>query len=291
MTPAMQPAAVRVDGLVVTAGARTLLHVPRLVIRPGERVALVGPNGAGKSTLLRALAGFVPLAQGEVSVLGVAFGPAVPAAPTAAEWRGLRTRVGQVLQGLHLVPRLTARENVVLGALARPGAVPAWRAWTRLYPPALAAEADAALEALGLAARGGVRADRLSGGERQKVGIARLMLQRPELVLADEPTSALDPAATVQACEALCRAAASATLVTVVHDPSLLPTLADRVVALAGGEVVFDLPVAAVDADRLHRLYTAQPGRAAAADTDASARLHERLPSPSVPHGLAADPL
>ena len=251
-TPSPRDPAILIDGLVVRAEARTLLSVPRLQVQAGERVALVGHNGAGKSTLLRALAGFVTPSEGTLAVLGRRL-PADGEAPLPrARLRALRAEVGPVMQGLHLVPRLTARENVLIGALAQ---VPGWRSWARLYPPDLIAEADAALAALGLAARASVRADRLSGGERQKVAIARLQLQRPRLILADEPTAALDPSATTDACAALLRAAAGATLVSVVHQPALLPLLADRVIGLHHGRVIWDLPVGAVDDGALARVY------------------------------------
>jgi len=266
---------VRINDLVVEADGRVLLQLPRLQIAAGERVAIVGANGAGKSTLLRVLGGFVRPARGEVDVLGRRLNTL-----DRAGWRGLRRETGQLLQGLHLVPRLSARENVLIGALARPG-LPAWRSWTRCFPPALVAEAEAALDALGLADMRHLRADRLSGGERQKVGLARLQLQRPRLVLADEPTAALDPAATAQACAALRLSAAGATLLTVVHQPSLLPLLANRVIGLDAGRMAFDCPLAAVDAALLDALY-ASPVRpapsvatgAAPADASASAGGH-----------------
>ena len=220
--------AVRLDGVVVRSGPRTLLHVPHLQVTAGERVALVGPNGAGKSTLLRLLGGAVVPSQGRVAVLGRTVAGEGPLTP--AEWRQLRAEVGQVMQGLHLVPRLSALDNAVLGALAQ--------------------------------------ADRLSGGERQKVSLARLHLQRPRLVLADEPTAALDPTATRMACAVLNAlnappagehpgrpGARGATLITVVHDTALLPRLADRVVGLNAGHVAFDLPLSAVTPDRLEALY------------------------------------
>ncbi|MEO7940807.1 MAG: ATP-binding cassette domain-containing protein, partial [Burkholderiaceae bacterium] len=103
---------------------RTLLSVPRLEVRHGERVAIVGPNGAGKSTLLQLLAGLIDASTGEVQVLG-------------RPVHGLaREEIGLLMQGLHLVPRLSARENVIIGALARLHGTDAWRSWLRLYPPA-----------------------------------------------------------------------------------------------------------------------------------------------------------
>jgi phosphonate transport system ATP-binding protein len=131
----------------------------------------------------------------------------------------------------------------------------AWRGWLRSYPADLREEADAALALLGLAGRSDTRADRLSGGERQKVSLARLLLQRPSLILADEPTSALDPMAVSQVCSVLRDAAAGGTLVTVVHHRNLLPAMATRVIGLAGGRMAWDLPLEAVDDTRLDALY------------------------------------
>jgi phosphonate transport system ATP-binding protein len=252
-------AAIHINDLTVWADQRCLLRIPQLLVCQGERIALVGQNGAGKSTLLRVLGGFLPATSGSVTVLGRSFGPHDEHAMTAARWRSLRAEVGQVMQGLHLVPRLTARENVVLGALARPGAMALWRSWLRLYPAQLVREADQALLDLGVLEHADTRADRLSGGERQKVSLARLTLQRPQLILADEPTSALDPNATLEACSALLSTAVGATLVSVVHDTALLPLLADRVIGLAGGQVIFDLSVKDASPERMRSLYAALP--------------------------------
>lgn len=251
----MKDAVIDIRNLRVEVAGRTLLDIAGLTINAGERVALVGPNGAGKSSLLKVLGGFLPATRGQVSVLGRRFGGADAPTLSGPQWRALRAEVGQVMQGLHLVPRLTALENVVLGALARPGAMDTWRSWLRWYPPTLCKEASAALGELGLAHRLYARADQLSGGERQKVSLARLRLQQPQLILADEPTSALDPAATQQACQALLAVAHRVTLVTVVHDPALLPLLADRVIGLKGGRMAFDLALSGLDTARLQDLY------------------------------------
>lgn len=229
----------------VDIAGRRLLRVQRLEVRHGERLAIVGPNGAGKSTLLRLAGGLLAATDGEVRVLG-------------CQAHDLpRQEVGLLMQGLHLVPRLSARENVIIGALARLHGADAVRSWLRLYPAAVLHEADLALAALGLGERAGTRADRLSGGERQKVALARLQLQRPRLVLADEPTSALDPSATRQVCDALLALVepAGRTLVSVVHDPELLPILATRVIGIAGGELQWDLDIDTVTAERLQELY------------------------------------
>ena len=244
----MRPHVIHVHGLICQAGGRTLLEIDDLAVGPGERIAIVGPNGAGKSTLLRALSGFVRPAHGRIDVLG----HRLAASQRDADLRALRREVGQVLQGLHLVQRLSALENVLIGGLAR---LSGWRGWARCPPAADGAEAEAALRAVGLLAKADERADRLSGGERQRVAIARMLMQRPRLILADEPTASLDPLAASEVCRLLAQAAVGATLITVVHNPSLIPLLADRMLGLKAGRLLFDLPLAALDDAQLAALY------------------------------------
>ena len=227
---------------------RIILQIDHLHVHAGERVAVVGHNGAGKSTLLKVLSGLVTIAQGRVQVLGAHVSPGM----RQQDLRTLRSKVGHLWQGLHLVGRLRALDNVLIGALGR---VKGWRSWLRLYAAPDQALARLALERVGAADLADVRCDQLSGGERQKVALARLLMQGPELVLADEPTAALDPAAAAQSCAQLLQAAQQATLITVVHNTALLPLLADRVIGLRQGRVMFDLPIAQVNDTVLNQLY------------------------------------
>jgi phosphonate transport system ATP-binding protein len=252
----MNASVIALHDLQVRFEGRTVLSIDQLLVRAGERVAVVGPNGAGKSTLVRCLGGSPFVGQGRVQVLGRALQPTTASRPSEASTptaqRAWRAQVGQLMQGLNLVGRLSVLDNVLIGALAR---VPGWRSWLRRYPPALVIQAHEALALVGLVHLAHQRVDALSGGERQRVALARLRMQAAALVLADEPTSQLDPSASRQACQWLTQAAAGATLITVVHDTSLLPLLATRVWGLRAGELVFDLPVERVDATRLHALY------------------------------------
>ncbi len=249
--------AVQAADLTVVAGGRELLALPALRIKAGERVAIIGHNGAGKSTLLRCLAGFMRPSRGQLTVLGQDLHQPL----SGTELRALRRDVGQVLQGLHLVGRLNALDNALIGRLGRLQGAAALRSWLRWFSDTDTADAEAALARVGLAGRGAERVDRLSGGERQRVAMARLLLQRPRLILADEPSASLDPTGAQDLCNGLSRTALElgATLISVVHQAELLPLLADRVLGLRQGRLVFDLPTVQVDAPTLARLYASQP--------------------------------
>ncbi|HEY1057734.1 MAG TPA: ATP-binding cassette domain-containing protein [Limnobacter sp.] len=241
-------AMIELSNVTVQAQGKVLLHIPQLTVAPGERVAVLGRNGAGKSTLLRVLNGFVKPVEGIVRVNGHTVYPQ----PKSPALRHLRADIGQVLQGLHLVPRLTVLENVLVGGLHR---MPKVRSWCRIFNAGEIAQAQAALAAVNAQHLANTRADRLSGGERQKVAIARLLMQAPQLVLADEPTAALDPTAADEVCELLVKASTGTTLLTVVHQVELVPRLADRVLGLQQGQLVMDCPVSQLGQHQLDTLY------------------------------------
>ena len=221
------------------------------MIAQGERVALIGSNGAGKSTLLRVLGGFRRPARGRVDVLDRRLDGL-----RGRALRDLRREVGQVFQGPHLVMPLTALENVALGMLGRltgPGDIVA--GWFRRWTPEVLHASLAALDATDLRAHADVPVARLSGGERQKVAIARLLVQRPRVVLADEPTAHLDPTNARLFGTLLARLPVDTTTVTVVHDTALMADLGTRVIGLKDGAIAFDRTVAAIEAQELASLY------------------------------------
>ena len=245
-------AAITIEDLRCEVAGRTLLRVDRLVIGHGERVVLIGSNGAGKSTLLRVLGGFVRPTHGRVDVLDRRLDPTL----RGRALRALRCEVGQVFQGPHLVMPLTALENVALGALGRiRGPRDIVASWFRRWSAEVSNAALAALDATDLRAYADVPVVRLSGGERQKVALARLLVQRPRVVLADEPTAHLDPASARLFGTLLGRWSSDVTAVTVVHDTALVADLGTRVIGLRGGEIAFDQPVSAIDPMQLRSLY------------------------------------
>lgn len=239
---------IQIDGLEMVIAGRRILKVDSLAVGHGEKVAILGRNGAGKSTLLRSLNGFVKPTAGRIVVNGRVVFPL----QRERDLRPVRAEVGQVLQGLHLVARLSAMENVLVGGLA---SMPRLRSWARIFTHEETQRAQAALKAVGMAHLADKRADKLSGGERQKVAIARMLMQQPKLVLADEPTAALDPTAADEVCELLVKASENATLITVVHNVNLVPLLSHRVIGLKAGEVVLDCPSDQLTPEQLNSLY------------------------------------
>jgi len=197
-----------------------------IALRPGEFVALVGPSGAGKTTLLRALAGLDAPEAGDVLRDG---------APAAGCRLG-DARVALVFQQPRLVGRRTVMANVLAGRLARLSRL---RGLFGAYGEADLRAALGALEQVGLLDRADARADRLSGGEQQRVAFARGLAQRPRVLLADEPIASLDPDNARRVLEIArdCSRRGLAVLAS-LHQVELAARYADRLVRLEAGRIV-----------------------------------------------------
>ncbi|WP_273461716.1 ABC transporter ATP-binding protein [Sandarakinorhabdus limnophila] len=197
-----------------------------LTVAPGEIVALLGPSGSGKSTLLQAVGLLEGGFTGDIRICGEPVGTLDDLGRT----RVRRQRMGFVYQFHHLLPDFTARENVMLAQMV--AGVPEAGAATR---------ADELLTSLGLGARLTHKPAQLSGGEQQRVAVARALANRPALVLADEPTGNLDEATAQLVLAAfldLVRSSGAAALVA-THNIALAQKM-DRVVSLSGGRLVAD---------------------------------------------------
>ena len=240
-----------VAGLVHPNGHRAL-HGVSLSLERGARAAVIGPSGAGKTTLIRVLGTALKPTGGRVDVLG-----SDPWQLGSGALRALRARIGVVHQSPPIPPRLRVVSAVLAGRL---GTWPAWKALASLLLPGDAAGARDALAALDLGERLFDRCDRLSGGQLQRVGIARVLYQRPDVILADEPVSALDPTLADGAVGALVAAseANGATLVASLHAVDLALKWFPRLIGMREGEVVFDRPTAAVSTAMLHELYATE---------------------------------
>lgn len=236
------------------ANGFTAIADASLQVAQGERVAVIGPSGAGKTSLLRIAATSVRPSAGQVELLGQA-----PWQLSAGALKALRARVGLVHQAPPIPPRLRVVTAVLAGRL---GAWSTPRALLSLLRPADAAGAQAALARLGLGDRVFDRCDRLSGGQLQRVGIARVLYQAPDLILADEPVSALDPTladATLRELVAQSEAT-GATLVASLHAVDLALKWFGRIVGMREGRVAFDAAAADVSTEMLRELYAAEGG-------------------------------
>jgi putative ABC transport system ATP-binding protein len=197
-------------------------------VRRGEVVAIMGPSGSGKSTMLHLLGALETPTSGEISLGGERYDGLDDAGLT----RVRRDRIGFVFQFFNLLPSLTAEENVLLPALIAGDRGEETRARVREL-----------LDRVGLGARIDHLPAEMSGGEQQRVSIARALLREPEVVLADEPTGNLDSRSSAEVLDLLRELsdAEEQTVVMVTHDPGAA-AIADRVVFLRDGRVAGEVP-------------------------------------------------
>jgi phosphonate transport system ATP-binding protein len=240
----------RIEKLRVRYGAGApVLHDVSLDLRAGEIVGLIGPSGAGKSTLLRAVQRLVEPERGRVLL-----GETEITTLARRDLRRVRRRIGMIFQDHALVDRLTVMENVLSGTLGRVGF---WRSVRRRFPQPDVDEAFRLLDRVGLTGFEDRRCDELSGGQKQRVGIARALIQHPEVLLVDEPTASLDPGTSARIMALLtgiCREGGLAAIIN-LHDVPLARRFCPRIVGMSEGSLVSDGPASTLDEATLRRVY------------------------------------
>jgi phosphonate transport system ATP-binding protein len=220
------------------------LEVPK-----GQILALIGPSGAGKSTLIRCINRLVEPSSGTIYLDEVEL-----TTLKSRTLRKARRNIGMIFQEYALVERLSVMENVLSGRL---GYIGFWRSYLRRFPQEDIDAAFHLLERVGLADMIYKRADALSGGQRQRVGIARALIQDPELLLVDEPTASLDPKTSRQIMRLISELCIESGLTSIIniHDVQLAQMFAQRIVGLRTGEIVYDGAPSGLSPDVLTQIY------------------------------------
>jgi iron complex transport system ATP-binding protein len=237
------------EGLAVVLGGRRVIEDVSLRFAPGEVIAVVGPNGAGKTTLLKALAGLLPPAAGSVSLNGE------PLVRVKSFERA--RRIAYLPQGHVFYWPMPVEDIVALGRLPH-------GAGAGDLGPADREAVKRAMEATGVSEFADRAVTTLSGGERARVAVARVLAVESDIVLADEPVTSLDPRYQLTVLGLLRELANSGrTVVTVLHDLGLAARHADRMVVLSNGRLVADgAPVQVLSAALLRDVFGVEAYRA-----------------------------
>lgn len=229
-----------------TYGEKTqVLRGINLQIEQGEFVCIIGLSGAGKSTLLRCVNRLIEASSGAILVPRAFSGVSADGAKVdvlrlnAEDLRLLRRKVGMVFQQFNIVKRLSVIENVLSGGL---GYQPGLRSVLRIFSREEKRQALTNLDRVGLLNHAYKRADQLSGGEQQRVAIARTLMQQPAIILADEPVASLDPRLSrvvLDILKRVCREDGITAMVS-LHALELTREYADHIIGLKQGQIFFD---------------------------------------------------
>ena len=244
-----------------------------LRVSEGEFVILLGPSGAGKSTMLRVLNGLTDPTEGSVRVGG-------------AEISENDSDVGMVFQEHYLIESKSAFGNALTGALSRNGLL---RSAIGLHSADDKVTALEALRTVGLLDEAGQRAESMSGGQKQRVGIARALVQEPEILLADEPVASLDPKAAREVMRYLKKAATEQDLTTVtsLHQVNIAREFGDRFLGIRDGQVIFDGDADDLTMEQMDRIYYGAEAGGDSLTTDPTGT--DTVPSGTAEPSVSAD--
>ena len=234
---------------VYSPGSVRALEDVSFDVPKGQFLAVIGLSGSGKSTLLRCINRLIEPTSGRVTLDGQDVTTA-----NAEELRRIRRRIGMVFQHFNLVHRSSVVTNVLAGRLGYVN--PVWSLVNR-FPKSDVAKARREMERVGIGDKLHHRADALSGGQQQRVGIARALMQDPDVILADEPVASLDPVlvhSIMQYLEQINKED-GVTVLCSLHFLDLVHRYAHRVVALNAGRLVFDGLPQEIDDRRFKEIY------------------------------------
>jgi len=218
-------------------------------IEQGEFVAVIGLSGAGKSTFIRCINQMHTITSGELIVNGFDVSQL-----KGNDLRQFRRKIGMVFQSFNLVKRTTVIKNVLT---ARVADMPLWKSILGLYTKEDKILALTALDNVGILDKAYKRADTLSGGQAQRVALARCLAQKPDIILADEPVASLDPLTSQQVMEDFVKINQefNITVVANMHHVDIAKKYANRIIGIKAGKIVFDGPSASITNDDLTNIY------------------------------------
>lgn len=218
-------------------------------VQKGEFVSVIGPSGAGKSTMLRCINQLVVPDKGEVQFNGNDLMKC-----SKKQLRKNRCKIGMIFQHYNLVSRLTAIENVLHGRLGYKSSL---SGSLGQYTESEKKQAFSFLKRVGLDKFAYTRCDELSGGQKQRVGIARALMQEPELILCDEPIASLDPKSSKVVMDYLKKITTEMNITCIVnlHQVEVAISYSDRIIGVTDGRIVFDDLPEYLDSDTINDIY------------------------------------
>ncbi|WP_100399145.1 phosphonate ABC transporter ATP-binding protein [Bacillus sp. FJAT-44742] len=220
-----------------------------LSFQKGEFIGVLGRSGAGKSTFIRTINALQEVSSGEIFVDDYSVHSL-----SDEDKRRLRTKAGMIFQHFHLIPRMTVLQNVLTGRFGQ-------KKWYEnllgLYSEEEKNEGKSVIEQVGLEKMAGRRVEALSGGQKQRVGIARALMQQPDIFLGDEPVASLDPSTAKSIFGILRSVHDEKNLVTIIniHDVEIAKKFSTRIIGLKEGKLAFDGRPEELDDKAYNRIY------------------------------------
>lgn len=239
---------IELNDVSIEQSSKVILNNVNLEIKNGAMIAILGKSGAGKSTLLRTIAGLLKPSKNTLLINEVDFFSLGKRDKT-----NLRKTIGFIPQQFRLIKELSVFENVMIGRLGKLGT---FASMLRIYPKKDRKFVLECIDKVGLSGKEGLAVRRLSGGEQQRVAIARCLAQEPQVILADEPVASLDVSLVETILEILDHENKKGkTIVFVMHDVEMARRFAKRMILMKNGQIISDKPSSDIDDNEVKSLF------------------------------------